>query len=130
MNQGDWNRAAEGFNAYIKNQEKFNVYDIIKGDIIAQQAQIPAWPLAKQVALNNTWEKTLFSYWQARISADELKKMALSRCEKTEYFFYTGYRDLQAGKITQAHTKFKAAINQNTYRFIERPLAGYFLQKN
>jgi hypothetical protein len=130
MNQGDWNRAAEGFNAYIKNQEKFNVYDVIKGDIIAQQAQIPAWPLAKQVALNNTWEKTLFSYWQARISADELKKMALSRCEKTEYFFYTGYRDLQAGKITQAHTKFKAAINQNTYRFIERPLAGYFLQKN
>jgi len=130
MNQGDWKKAAEGFNAYIKNREKFSVYDLIKSDIIARQAQVPSWSLAKQVSVNNTWEQSLFNYWQARISADELKKTALSRCEKTEYFFYTGYQDLQTGKTVQARTKFKAAIDQNTYRFIERPLAGYFLQKN
>jgi hypothetical protein len=130
MNQGDWNKAAEGFDAYIKNRTQFNVYDLIKGDIIARQAQVQPWPLAKQVSINNKWEQSLFNYWQARASADDLKKIALTRCEKTEYFFYTGYQDLQTGKTAQAHTKFKAALDQNTYRFIERPLAAYFLQKN
>jgi len=129
MNQGDWKKAAEGFNAYVKNREKFSVYDLIKSDIIARQAQVQPWLLSKKVVISNKWEQTLFNYWGARINADELKKIALTRCEKTEYFFYTGYQDLQAGKTTQAHTKFKAAIDQNTYRFIERPLAAYFLQK-
>lgn len=130
MNQGDWKKAAEGFDAYIKNRTQFSIYDLIKGDIIAQQAQVQPWPLAKQVSINNKWEQSLFNYWQARASADDLKKIALTRCEKTEYFFYTGYQDLQTGKTAQAHTKFKAALDQNTYRFIERPLAAYFLQKN
>lgn len=130
MNQGDWKKAAEGFNAYVKNRVKFSVYDLIKSDIIAQQAQVQPWPLSTKVVISNKWEKTLLNYWEARLSADELQKIALTRCEKTEYFFYTGYQDLQAGKITQAHTKFKAAIEQNTYRFIERPLAAYFLQNN
>ena len=130
MNQGDWAKAAEGFHAYSKNRTKFSVYDLIKSDIIAQQAQVQPWPLAKHVTTNTKWEQHLFDYWQARTSADELKKIALTRCEKTEYFFYTGYQDLHAGRTAQAHTKFKAAIDQNTYRFIERPLAAYFLQKN
>jgi lipoprotein NlpI len=59
-----------------------------------------------------------------------LKKQAHTSCEKTEYYFYTGYKDLQAGQTSQANSKFNAAIAQNTYRFIERPLARYFLQKN
>jgi hypothetical protein len=130
MNQGDWLKAAEGFNAYIKNRTQFSVYDLIKGDIIAQQAQTQPWPLGKKVSPNNKWEKALLDYWQARTSDDNLKKIALTRCEKTEYFFYTGYQDLRAGRAALAHTKFKAAIDQNTYRFIERPLAAYFLQKN
>ena len=130
MNQGDWTKAAEGFNAYVKNRSKFSVYDLIKGDIIAQQAKVQPWPMSKQIATNNKWEQALMNYWQARASADDLKKIAFTRCEKTEYFFYTGYQDLQAGRAAQAHKKFKAAIDQNTYRFIERPLATYFLQKN
>ncbi len=130
MNQGDWKKAAEGFNAYIKNRTKFSVYDLIKSDIIARQAQVQPWPIAKQVVTSNKWEQTLLNYWKAPFSADDLKNIALTRCEKTEYFFYTGYQDLQAGKTAQAHSKFKAAIDQNTYRFIERPLATYFLQKN
>ncbi|HOY21584.1 MAG TPA: hypothetical protein PK002_00425 [Cellvibrio sp.] len=130
MNQGDWKKAAEGFNAYVINRTKFSVYDLIKSDIIARQAHLQPWPIAKQVVVNSKWEQTLLNYWQARASADDLKKNALTRCEKTEYFFYTGYQDLQAGRSAQAHTKFKAAIVQNTYRFIERPLAAYFLQNN
>lgn len=130
MNQGDWKKAAEGFNTYVKSRTKFSVYDLIKSDIIAQQAQLQPWPITKQIATNSKWEQALLNYWQARASADDLKKAALTRCEKTEYFFYTGYQDLQAGRTAQAHTKFKAAIDQNTYRFIERPLAAYFLQKN
>lgn len=129
MHQGDWKKAAEGFNAYSKNRTKFSVYDAIKSDIIAQQAQLQPWPISKHVVTRSKWEQALLHYWQAQISANDLKKIALTRCEKTEYFFYTGYQDLQAGRITEAHTKLKAAINQNTYRFIERPLATHFLQK-
>lgn len=130
MNKGDWKNAASGFASYVKNREKFSVYDLIKSDMIAQQAQIQPWPISKKVAVNNTWEQALFNYWGARMSADDLKKMAHTSCEKTEYYFYTGYKDLLAGNKAQANTKFTAAINQNTYRFIERPLARYFLQSN
>lgn len=130
MNQGDWKKAAEGFNAYVKVREKFSVYDFIKSDMIAQQAQVQPWLTTKKISISNEWEQALFNYWGTRTSADDLKKMAHTSCEKTEYFFYTGYKDLQAGQTAQANIKFNAAINQNTYRFIERPLARYFLQKN
>jgi hypothetical protein len=130
MNQGDWKNAAMGFSNYIKNREKFSVYDLIKSDMIAQQAQVQPWLISKKVSISNTWEQALFNYWAARMSADDLKKLANTRCEKTEYYFYTGYRDLLAGNKAQADSKFTAAINQNTFRFIERPLARYFLQHN
>ena len=128
MNKGDWKNASTGFNAYIKTREKFSVYDLIKSDIIAQQAQTPSALANQKVTISSEWEKALLNYWSARTSADDLKKVAYSRCEKTEYYFYTGYKDLQAGQKTQANAKFTAALNQDTYRFIERPLARYFLQ--
>jgi hypothetical protein len=130
MNKGDWKNAAAGFTNYIKNRDKFNVYDLIKGDIIAQQAHIPAWIINKNISTQTPWEKALLNYWRAHINAEELKSLAHTSCEKTEYYFYTGYRDLLAGNKVVANTKFTAAINQNTYRFIERPLARYFLDLN
>ncbi len=130
MNKGDWKNAASGFTNYVRNRETFSVYDLIKNDIISQQAQVQPWLTGKKISTGNPWEQALLNYWNARISADDLKKLALTSCEKTEYYFYTGYRDLAAGNKAQANTKFTAAINQNTYRFIERPLARYFLKKN
>lgn len=130
MNQGDWKNAAVGFTDYIKTREKFSVYDLIKSDIIAQQAQLQPWLLNKKITAGNKWEQALLNYWDARISEDDLKKLANTSCEKTEYYFYTGYKDLQAGNKILANDKFTAAINQNTYRFIERPLARYFLERN
>jgi len=130
MNKGDWQNAASGFDSYVKNQERFSVYDLIKSDMIAQQAQVQPWLSSQKITLSNTWEKALFNYWSEALSADDLKKQAITSCEKTEYYFYTGYKDLLAGNKTQAKTKFIAAINQNTYRFIERPLARYFLERD
>jgi len=129
MNMGDWKNAAAGFNLYINEREKFTVYDFIKNDIIAQQtSSTTVLPIDKVVA-NTSWEKALFNFWASQSTDEALKKTAYTTCEKTEYYFYTGYKDLQAGKRAQAQTKFKEAINQNTYRFIERPLARYFLQQ-
>ncbi|RYZ88485.1 MAG: hypothetical protein EOO68_26395 [Moraxellaceae bacterium] len=130
MNNGDWKNAAAGFDSYVKSHDKFSVYDLMKSDMIAQQAQVQPWLPSNKITLSNAWEKALFNYWGENISADELKKLANTRCEKTEYYFYTGYRDLLSGNKTQANTKFTAAMNQNTYRFVERPLAQYFLQRN
>lgn len=99
MNQGDWQKAAKGFSAYIKNRENYNVYDLIKSDIIAQQMNQQsghqAWITNKKITLNNSWEENLFNYWNSKISSDDLKKIALTSCEKTEYYFYTGYHDYQ-----------------------------------
>lgn len=128
MNKGDWKNAALGFSSYIKGREQFSVYDRIKSDMIAQQTSSTSPLASSKIAVNNQWEKSLLNFWDASISADELKKVAYTNCEKTEYYFYTGYKDLQAGKTVQARAKFTEAINQNTYRFIERPLAKYFLQ--
>ena len=130
MNQGDWKNAAAGFDAYLKARTEYSVYDLIKSDIISRQAQVAPWLVNKKIALGSDWEEKLFDYWSAKISADDLQKAAHTSCEKTEYYFYTGYRDFSTGKIAQAKSKFTAAINQNTYRFIERPLARYFLQSN
>lgn len=130
MNNGDWKNAAAGFSNYVKSRENFSVYDLIKSDMIAEQAKNQPWLTAKKVSVDNRWEQALLNYWSARITADELKKLAVTSCEKTEYYFYTGYKDLVAGNKVQANAKFTAAINQNTYRFIERPLARYFLQQN
>jgi hypothetical protein len=144
MNQGDWGKASETFSTYINPRKNYSVYDLIKGDIISQQLlkQNPLQHLKvsppshalllqteKELAFSNAWEKSLYSYWMSKITSEDLKKLALTRCEKTEYFFYTGYKDYSLGLSTQAKDKFTAAINQNTYRFIERPLARYFLEQ-
>jgi hypothetical protein len=129
MNEGDWKTAARGFSAYINSRTSYSVYDLIKSDIIAQQSQEKPWLVNKKISLNSDWEENLFKYWDTKITADELKKKAITSCEKTEYYFYTGYQDYRDGKIELAKSKFSAALNQNTYRFIERPLARYFLQK-
>jgi len=128
MNNGDWKNAALGFSNYLKTREKPNVYDLIKSDIIAQQANVQPWPMSKTIVAQTAWEKSLLQYWRLRITADELKEQAHTRCEKTEYYFYTGYRDLLKGDKLLAESKFKSALNQNTYRFIERPLARLFLR--
>jgi hypothetical protein len=144
MNQGDWEKASETFSSYIRSRKNYSIYDLIKGDIISQQLlkqgpslQEPISPPShalllqneKELVFSNTWEKSLYHYWMSKITNDDLKKLALTRCEKTEYFFYTGYRDYTQGLTTQAKDKFTAAINQHTYRFIERPLARYFLEQ-
>lgn len=130
MNQGDWKKAAISFSSYVKSREKFSVYDFIKSDMIAHEAQAQPWLMSSNVSIGNTWEQALLNYWASRTSAEDLKKMANTSCEKTEFYFYTGYKDLISGKKAQANSKFTAAINQNTYRFIERPLARYFLARD
>jgi hypothetical protein len=129
MNQGDWQNAAKSFGSYLKTRESYNVYDLIKSDIIAREAGQPSLLVNQKISLSNDWEEALFNYWSAKISGDELQKQAHNVCEKTEYYFYTGYRDLSQGQRAQAKSKFTAALNQNTYRFIERPLARWFLQQ-
>jgi predicted Zn-dependent protease len=129
MNQGDWKNAANSFNNYLKAQTSYTVYDLIKSDMIANQTQQRPAIINQKISLGSDWEEALFNYWSAKISSEDLKKRAHNACEKTEYYFYTGYRDLMAGQQAQAKTKFTAALNQNTYRFIERPLARLFLQQ-
>ena len=129
MNMGDWKNASAGFDLYSKEREKFTVYDFIKSDIIAQQTNNKAAISMDKVVANTSWEKALFNFWNAQSTDQALEKIAYTSCEKTEYYFYTGYKDLKNGKTAQAQAKFTAAIEQNTFRFIERPLARYFLQQ-
>lgn len=129
MNMGDWKNALNGFNAYIKDRDKFTVYDLIKRDLIAQHSKAEISLPDYKVVTNTPWEKSLLNFWTERSTAEDLKKVAYTSCEKTEYYFYSGYKDLQAGNTAQAHAKFSEAIKQNTYRFIERPLARYFLEQ-
>lgn len=129
MNQGDWQNAAKSFDSYLKSRSNFTVYDLIKSDIIARETQQRPLIVNQKISLGNDWEEALFNFWSAKISSEDLKKQAHNTCEKTEYYFYTGYRDLSAGQSDQAKTKFTAALDQKTYRFIERPLARLFLQQ-
>ena len=129
MNSGEWMKAAQGFTDYLQAKKNISVYDFIKAEIIGQQADIDFNSLVeqKELSFNSEWEAAIYAYWTEQMTRDELKQEATNRCERTEFYFYTGYRDYRAGKLAAAKQNFAAALQQNTYRFIERPLARHFL---
>ncbi|HSC67765.1 MAG TPA: hypothetical protein VLC79_08750, partial [Cellvibrio sp.] len=129
MNSGDWMKAALSFNEYLQTQKNINVYDLIKADIISQQADTDFAKVApqKQLIFNSEWEAAIYAYWTNKMTRSQLEQTAKNRCERTEYFFYSGYRDYRSGQTASAKASFSAALAQNTYRFIERPLARHFL---
>lgn len=129
MNSGEWMKAALSFTDYLKAQKKISVYDAIKADIIGQQADIDFSKLTpqKQLVFNTEWEAAVYAFWTNKMTRSQFEQTAKNSCELTEYFFYSGYRDYRAGKLSAAKQNFSAALQQNTYRFIERPLARHFL---
>jgi hypothetical protein len=129
MNSGEWMKAALSFTDYLQAQKNISVYDVIKSDIIGQHADVDFTQLTpqKKLVFNSEWEAAVYAYWTNKMTRDQFKQAANNRCERTEYFFYSGYRDYRAGKIAAAKENFSAALQQNTYRFIERPLARHFL---
>jgi len=132
MNSGQWQKAASSFTEYLHAQKHINVYDVVKADIIGQQADIEFSMLAKDknIRFNNEWEAAIFAYWTNKISSNQLEKNVRNSCERTEYYFYSGYRGLQLGNKHFAKQQFASVMQQKTYRFIERPLARYFLTVN
>ncbi|MGV8836523.1 hypothetical protein [Cellvibrio sp.] len=129
MNSGEWMKAALSFTDYLQAKKNISVYDAIKADIIGQQADLDFSALIKkkQLAFNSEWEAAIFAFWTNKLTRTQFQQTAKNRCERTEYFFYSGYRDYRAGNISAARKNFSAALQQNTYRFIERPLARHFL---
>ncbi len=132
MNSGQWNKAALSFTEYLHAQKNISVYDFMKADIIGQQADIEFSSLTKnkKIHFNSEWEAAVYAFWTHKISSNQLKKNAINSCQRTEYFFYSGYRDYQAGNKDVAKQQFSSVMQQKTYRFIERPLARYFLTLN
>lgn len=129
MNSGEWTKAALSFTDYLQAQKNISVYDAIKADIIGQQADMDFSKLTpqKQLVFNSEWEAAVYAFWTNKMTRSQFEQKAKNSCELTEYFFYSGYRDYRAGKLSAARQNFSAALQQNTYRFIERPLARHFL---
>jgi len=129
MNSGEWMKAALSFTDYLQAQKNISVYDAIKADIIGQQADMDFSKLIpqKKLVFNSEWEAAIYAFWTNKLTRSQLEQTAKNRCERTEYFFYAGYRDYRAGKLSAAKQNFSSALQQNTYRFIERPLARHFL---
>jgi hypothetical protein len=129
MTSGDWLKAALSFTDYIQSQKRLAVYDAIKADIIAQQSQVNLSRVTrnKELVYANDWQALLYAWWQGEISQEKLASFASNKCERTELYFYAGYKALQSGNKLVAKDAFIKSIEQNTYRFIERPLAKRFL---
>lgn len=129
MNSGEWMKAALTFTDYLQAKKNISVYDAIKADIIGQQADLDFAALIqkKQLTFNSEWEAAVYAFWTNKLTRTQFEQTAKNRCERTEYFFYSGYRDYRAGKLAAAKQNFSSALQQNTYRFIERPLARHFL---
>jgi hypothetical protein len=129
MTSGDWLKAALSFTDYIQSQKRLAVYDAIKADIIAQQSQVNLSRVTrnKELVYANDWQALLYAWWQGEISQEKLASFASNKCERTELYFYAGYKALRLGNKLVAKDAFIKSIEQNTYRFIERPLAKRFL---
>ena len=131
MYAGDWPAAAQAFTDYAKNRASLNAYDAIKADIISRESNLNLLPAIrdKEIHFSSDWEAAVFAFWTDKITRQQLAKQAHNRCERTELYFYSGYRNLITGNNLQARQELTAAIAENTYRFIERPLARHFLEK-
>lgn len=132
MNSGYWVKAAGSFTDYLQARREISIYDAMKADIIRDETE---WDFSKitrtkKLAVRNEWEGAVYAYWTKKMTRQQLAQAANNRCELTEYYFYSGYRDYRTGKTSAAKQKFQAALQQNTYRFIERPLASLFLARN
>lgn len=129
MTTGDWLKAALSFTDYIQSQKRLAVYDAIKADIITQQSKVNLSKLLgnKELVYADDWQALLYAWWKGELGLEKLASFASSKCEKTELYFYAGYKAMQAGNKQLAKEAFSKSIEQNTYRFIERPLAKRFL---
>jgi hypothetical protein len=129
MISGDWLKAALSFTDYIQSQKRLHVYDAIKADIISQQSKINLLPLIakKQIVYSNDWQTLIHAWWQGKLAQEKLDSIATNKCERAELYFYSGYKAMQSGDFPAAQSAFNKTIEQNTYRFIERPLAQSFL---
>jgi hypothetical protein len=129
MISGDWLKAALSFTDYIQAQKRLHVYDAIKADIISQQSGVKLLSLIskKQIVYASDWQTLIYAWWQGSISEDKLKSVVTNKCERAEFNFYSGYKAMLAGDPDKAQEAFHQTIEQNTYRFIERPLAKGFL---
>jgi predicted Zn-dependent protease len=132
MNSGDWLAAANAFTAYAKARKYLNAYDAIKADIISKESKRDLLSLvrSKEIHFSSDWEAAVFAFWTNKITQQQLAKQASNRCERTELFFYSGYRNLISGNDRKAKQELAAALEENTYRFVERPLARHFLEKH
>jgi tetratricopeptide (TPR) repeat protein len=130
MYAGRWDEAAAAFIDYIEQEKIISVYDVLIHDIIFDQAGKSSDALKeKTITPDGEWDKKLLAFWEGDISAKDLQSSVANTCEATEYFFYTGYREYQAGDRDAAIKKFAAATEEKTFRFIERPLAQHLLNK-
>lgn len=132
MYAGDWPAAAQAFADYAKSRKSLNAYDAIKADIISRESKRDLLPVIhdKEIHFSSDWEAAVFAFWTEKITRQQLARQAHNRCERTELYFYSGYRNLITGDNLKAKQELTAAIAENTYRFIERPLARHFLEKN
>jgi hypothetical protein len=131
MISGDWLKAALSFTDYIQPQQRLHVYDVIKADIISQQSKINLTSLItkKQIVYANDWQTLIHAWWQGKLTEEKLESVATNQCERAELYFYSGYKAMLAGDLSKAKVGFNKTLDQNTYRFIERPLAKGFLAK-
>ena len=131
MISGEWLKAALSFTDYIQSQKRLHVYDAIKADMITQQSKLNLLPLIakKQMVYSNDWQTLIYAWWQNEISYEKLESVASNKCERAELHFYSGYKAMQSGDLITANSAFNKTIEENTYRFIERPLAKGFLAK-
>lgn len=129
MISGEWLKAALSFTDYIQSQKRLHVYDAIKADIISQQSKINLLPLIakKQIVYSSDWQTLIHAWWQGKLAQEKLDSIATNKCERAELYFYSGYKAMQSGDLPSAQSAFHKTIEQNTYRFIERPLAKSFL---
>lgn len=131
MMNGDWLRAALSFTDYIQAQKEIHVYDAIKADIIARESQVNLSSMIakKSIRYDSDWQTLIYAWWQGELAYEKLEPMVSNRCERAELYFYSGYKALLTGDSVKAKSAFKKTVEQNTYRFIERPLAKSFLAK-
>lgn len=129
MYAGRWTEAASAFRAYLAGQKFLSVYDRIKADILSERTgeDLTGATQGLKVHSYSDWESAVYAFWSQKLSVEQLQTQVHNTCERTEFYFYSGYRDLIAGNTQRARSAFSAALKQKTYRFIERPLARQFL---
>ena len=127
LRAGNWEKSLDHYKKL--DFENGNIYDVMQSTIMAETLNTKWRPDANtQKVFDSPWQKTLWGFWQNKISDESLLNNANDTCEKIEAYTYIGYKHLKNKRTDKAKEYLTLATNEGVPLFVEDAIANHLLK--